>query len=258
MSDDDSLAPFFDAVATYDLIKDFPPVLEEASRVFHHLAGAEKEKFFLHKLETLLPNSAKGDARIANTVKVFSDQHPMGYRLTLIQANHNGEPVIMPVIEDRVLERMLVVGPASHATRFAAASTGKIDFVPVSDRSAGSQVDMFILQGLQAREVSGMPSSDGANGNNTGMDVPETLINALSMITHLAAAIPEAKSGVLPASTTVGQVVVSVANGEAPASIYAVAAKGFHDMKMIRGLLNGCEEAVTVKPPLRYKAHVSI
>lgn len=202
------LAPNFSAVAVYDMDAHDSSALANFKQVVAGLSREKKEAFFLKDMDQQLADDYQFTPGARAGLDILMGKHPSGFRLTMIEAAHNGKAVYMPVIDDTLLNRTLVVGPANIAEGTAAPD---IQYVSARSPDAVTAINDFLAGGAYERGT-----RETLKYNNV-QDLIEDIVRAIAVASDVGRIV---KKG-----STVGALLVPIAKGETEVAAYSAAAK---------------------------------
>ncbi|TAL29515.1 MAG: hypothetical protein EPN97_13220 [Alphaproteobacteria bacterium] len=202
------LSPNFSAVAVYDMDDHDSSALANFKRVVAQLSGEKKEAFFLKDMDQQLTDDYQYTPGARAGLDILMGKHPSGFRMTMIEAEHKGKTVYMPVIDDTLLNRTLVVGPAKIAEGSAAPD---IQYISATSPNAVRSINDFLAGGAYERGV--REELNSASVQN----LVEDIVRAIAVASNVGRIV---KKG-----STVGSLLVPIAKGETEVAAYSAAAK---------------------------------
>ncbi|HYD17468.1 MAG TPA: hypothetical protein VEF76_03190 [Patescibacteria group bacterium] len=200
-----SLAESFRAVAIYNATGKEPP-LADFKTLVAGLRGPQRKSLFLHDIPNQIAPDYPMTPEVKAAMKLLTQTHASGFSLTIVEASHNGKKVYLPVIDDAVARKTLVIGPVHIAAGIAGPDTV---YVAANDAGAAKVVNDFLKSGATLRGEKGL--------------LHPTQVKALiANFFDAAALMTEPGPGRRP---TLGDFLVPVAKGEMPVVAYSIAVK---------------------------------
>lgn len=201
------LAAQFKGVAVYD------DGIEKAAAADYKtvVAGMTRDrmdKFFFPGLIDALQDEPLAEHR--KVMHLLEGDDPSGFRVSIVGATANGARVYLPMVDDQLQGRTLIVGPGPATPGRIAEN---VTYVDATQEGARDAINNFLADGAVLRAERNLLGSGGA------IELKENLI----MATSSAAVI--APSGVIAGSTTLGDVLPPIALGKTDVALYAVAAQ---------------------------------
>ncbi|HYD17386.1 MAG TPA: hypothetical protein VEF76_02775 [Patescibacteria group bacterium] len=176
------------------------------------VAGMTRDRldnFFFPGLMDVIENPPGGDEKKA--MSLLQGDHPSDFRVTMVAATNNGARVYLPMIDDKLLGRTLIVGPG-------AATPGRIadnvTYVDATKEGARDAINAFMADGARIR----------AEREKLALSDVVPLIEDIIRATSGAADIT-GDSNILKAGTTIADVMLPIALGRSAVTLYAVAAQ---------------------------------
>lgn len=207
----DTLSKKFDVVAVYDLYNDEEVKLAAARDVLQGLnAGGNRDAYFMKRLAEELETGSPL-LKFPAVLSLLTGANKTGLRMTAVQANHNGLPAYLALVEDTKNGQLLVVGPPGLAGTGDAAG---VTYVDSGARDAAEKANDFLSRALKTR---------GEKDELSYRDVPqliESMVQATSVMGRLKNIFQDNS---IPAETTVGQCLVEIARGGADMAAYTLA-----------------------------------
>lgn len=201
-----SLSESFKAVAVYDVAPKDNPVLADFKTVVSGLRGPQRVSMFLRDLPNQIAPDVKLSPELRTAMQLLTRQHASGFSLTVVEAAHKGKKVFMPVIEDKVAGKTLIVGPAAIPDGIAGANTV---YVAATDAQATKAVNDFLKSGATLRGEQGLLKPAEVKG------LVENFFQAVGLVTE-----PGEKR-----AKSLGDMLVPVASGQTQVVAYSLAVK---------------------------------
>lgn len=230
----------FSAVANYELSEKLLPHLQLArvEQVLDALAGSGKEKLFLNDITKHMGGEPDEESRAV--LAVLQGNHPLGFQLTVVEADHEGETVFLPVIEDSERKKLLVFSPVAAGERDR---PEQVQFISGADSNSFSQVNRFFEDGLRHRRK--------GSGKEIRMNkVVEMIAGAVASIAG-GSCLPDPQEVSVSSPEFIGRMLAALSRSGKDMVAFSVAAQRFEDGSLAQKLdpvvfRQGAEEAFTV------------
>lgn len=201
-----TLSESFKAVAVYDVAPKENPSLADFKTVVAGVRGPQKVSMFLKDLPNQVSPDFKMTPALRTAMQLLTRKHESGFSLTIVEAAHKGKKVFLPVIDDKVAGKTLVLGPAAIADGVAGPNTV---YVAANDANAAKAVNDFLKSGATLRGEQGLLKPAEVKG------LIENFFQAVGLVTEAGGR--RAKS--------LGDFLVPVATGETPVVAYSLAVR---------------------------------
>ncbi len=202
-----SLSESFKAVAVYDVAPKDNPVLADFKTVVAGLRGPQRVSMFLRDLPNQVSPDFELTPSLQTAMQLLTRQHESGFSLTVVEAAHKGKKVFMPVIEDKIAGKTLIIGPAAIPDGLANANTVYID---ASADGASKAVNDFLKEGANLRGQQGLLKPAEVKG------LIENFFQAVGLVTG-----PGEKR-----AKSLGDMLLPVVTGQTQVVAYSLAVKG--------------------------------
>ncbi|MDF3023703.1 MAG: hypothetical protein K0R10_1064 [Alphaproteobacteria bacterium] len=201
-----SLSESFKAVAVYDVGPKENPTLADFKQVVAGVRGPQKVSMFLKDLPSQVAPDFKMTPELRTAMQLLTRTHASGFSLTVVEAAHKGKKVFLPVIDDKVAGKTLIIGPAAIADGIAGPNTV---YIAANEAGAAKAVNDFLKSGATLRGDQGLLKPAEVKG------LIENFFQAVGLVVE-----PGGKR-----AKSLGDFLVPVATGETPVVAYSLAVK---------------------------------
>lgn len=201
-----SLSESFKAVAVYDVGPKENPTLADFKLVVAGVRGPQKVSMFLKDLPSQVAPDFKMTPELRTAMQLLTRTHASGFSLTVVEAAHKGKKVFLPVIDDKVAGKTLIIGPAAIADGIAGPNTV---YIAANEAGAAKAVNDFLKSGATLRGDQGLLKPAEVKG------LIENFFQAVGLVVE-----PGGKR-----AKSLGDFLVPVATGETPVVAYSLAVK---------------------------------
>ncbi|MEZ0261234.1 MAG: hypothetical protein ACAH80_09500 [Alphaproteobacteria bacterium] len=235
MANETDIKRRFKAVATYDTAERVETLqLAPAGNVIAAL-DFYRQDLFLTGIDKAIGTQATDLPKGA--LDILTGRHVNGFKITIVQAEHNDKPVFLPVVEDSLLQEVLVVAPGPRPDSCGPA----VVYVDSTDTDASAQVNDFLIRGARLRGERSLLDPEGAR------NLIDDMITAVSMVGDL----PETRA--MENNITIGAAFAEVARGNSGMVNYVMACN-LIDYKA--EATEGTQKPIAVRGPLSFKGRV--
>ncbi|MCC7036766.1 MAG: hypothetical protein IT560_05595 [Alphaproteobacteria bacterium] len=198
----------FHAVAIYE----FDEKKSQRAELSKVLAGMTREKldgFFMQEIGAQMEPQNPPDPRLKGVLDMLAGKDPSQFRITNIEVADGGKTAYLPVIDDQLRNKALIVTPGATA----AASSDAFTYVSATDPGAKDAINTFLADGARLR------AEQGTLRVGEVQNLIENLIVTVSATAEIV------DNDIVSAGTTLGDILPPIARGEKEVSVSSVAAK---------------------------------
>ncbi len=226
----------FTTIAAYDMKQGDDPALVNFEAVLSSLAGGQKNGFALPDIAGVIEHPEDYQtAEDKAALQFLAGNHPSRMTLSLVKAaGPDGKPVVMPVVTDRLYDRVMVLGPVPLPAKTTdGLSKSGLLYLNSRDKGARSDISEFFVASMRER-------ADKASFKNpkpydmTAQGAQEFVKNFTIALTIAA---DYSKAGLLDASGKIGDDVIiadmllAIPQGKTDVAAYTAAAKRTPQLK---------------------------